>query len=205
MYTSQDPILLLYNMNRNLQDFLEDHQQYCKIQDTKIAEEKSKNESQKLMKLVFQYENVHWELEESFNTKIEKIKEELRIECEINNALQNKFQELDDQLNEQKTILKQEAQIHEAMRDEMDDMANKHKKKISSLMLTYEQDKYIAANLKTETQTMVTEESEDAPIISYKGYSFPEKDRSAKKERDTNTNINAKTANKSVRKRSSKK
>ena len=53
----KDPLLQLMELNADVGGFIKEHYSEEKEKDWKVAEERAKSESQRLMKLVFQFEN----------------------------------------------------------------------------------------------------------------------------------------------------
>lgn len=67
---TKDPLLRLMDLNADVGAFLGDHWAEAKDQSMRLGEERAKMESQKLMKLVFQYENEFSSVEEDFASRI---------------------------------------------------------------------------------------------------------------------------------------
>lgn len=178
------------DLNADVGAFLGDHWFEVEEKRLRLGEERAKLESQKLMKLVFRYENEFCSVEEDFASRIEGIEKELSVVKARNDELRLESEELEENFDSRQVVLEEETAKNAELREEVRSMGVSHKKKVDSLKLKYEQDKYIANNLVTPLST-----EPDAP--DQISQSKPEK---------TNQSHNPKPhPSKPTRKRSSKK
>ena len=145
----QKPIIQQLEQNSMAENILQKHDYEKSKMEEIVQEENSKKEMKKLMKLVFKYENEKFQLEEELNRKVDRIKEEMQVNYDINIKLKNEISNKIKELKYEKKLIQEYNNEIKNESEEMNMLAGDHDKKIHSLELKNEQEKYLTVTLNT--------------------------------------------------------
>lgn len=98
------------------------------------------------MRHIFELDNEHATLENDYNSKIAALNEELLLETQKNNSIKTNYFTAKNEYETATLLLQEETNNREHLQNFIESLRSDHAKKLESMKLKHEQDKYIATN-----------------------------------------------------------
>ena len=143
---TSNPIISLIEQNHNSINDLLNYKKDQKINNEKILEQNSKAQSQKLMRQIFELDNECLMQENDFNEQIRALKEELDTETENKNQVKIEYYTVKNESESMTILLQEEIKNRDQLIISIENSKTDLSKKLESMKLKHEQDKYIATN-----------------------------------------------------------